>query len=361
MAFIRFLLLILCAQFSFAQQLEPFKDYYETGELKTEGFKLENKNHGIWKSYYQDGQLRRQSSYTKGKRSPEYVAYYKDGLISDKIEKSKGVYINTAYYKTGELFYERQYKTGFYKGFYKSGALKTEASYENFELVGLWKSFDEEGNLVWEVTYKDGYREGLYKSYYKSGILKLEGYNVKDKKQGIEKRYNTHGLLEWKGSYKDNKLSKSWTKYDVDGNKIDKVKFKNGVALNAEGLNVISATVVPSGIIDRVPIYLGCESSLTNLAKRNCMSQKVATHFNKNFNIDVAANQGLSGLHRIMITFKISKEGKVNFTNAKTPHVSLEEECKRVIGLLPKMVPGIKRYEPVEVPYSFPVAFQIRN
>ncbi|MBO3117136.1 hypothetical protein J4050_10285 [Winogradskyella sp. DF17] len=361
MAFPRILLLILCVQFSFAQQLVPFEDYYETGELKTEGFKLENKNHGDWKSYYKNGQLQRQSSYTKGQRNPEYVVYYENGQISEKTEKSKGVYINTAYYKTGELFYERQYKTGFCKGFYKTGAVKTEAYYENFEIVGLWKSFDEDGNLIWEVTYKDGYREGLYKSYNKSGVLKLEGYNVKDKKQGVEKRYSTEGILEWKGSYKDNKLSKSWTKYDVEGIKIDKVKFNNGIALNAEVANIIRPTTVPSGLFNRVPIYPGCEGNLTNITKRNCMSQKVATHFNKNFNIEVAVNQGLSGLHRIIITFKVDKEGKVNFTSAKTPHVSLQEECKRIIGLLPKMTPGIKRDEPVEVPYSFPVAFQIRN
>jgi hypothetical protein len=59
------------------------------------------------------------------------------------------------------------------------------------------------------------------------------------------------------------------------------------------------------------------------------------------------------------VIFKINKEGDVTGIRARAPHPALEEEAKRVIATLPKMIPGRHKGKTVIVPYSLPIVFQI--
>ena len=44
---------------------------------------------------------------------------------------------------------------------------------------------------------------------------------------------------------------------------------------------------------------------------------------------------------------------------ARAPHARLEKEAKRVVGLLPKMIPGKQRGRPVNVTYMLPISFNV--
>lgn len=357
------ILFLFSLQFSMAQDNPDgtYQEFYDSGELKKEGHYKNNKRVGEWKQYYKNGQVSKAYSYNDGKYNDASISYYENGIISHKTELEDDVYVSFRYYESGNLDSKRQYKSGYFKSYYENGAKEIEANYFEFELVGEWKKYYENGKLEWLVTYKDGYRNGVYKNYNENGDLIVEGTTVKDKVDGEEKRYLPGNVLEWKGNYTKGILSNTWVKYDAKGKKIEKIKFKEGIVSKAEYSDILKPTVVADGIIERVPIYPGCEEMLTNKTRKQCMNKNVNQLIGKNFNTDLALDLNLMGKQRIIINFKIDKTGKVIEAKAKAPHPGLAEEAVRVIKLLPILEPAYQRDKPVIIPFSIPIVFQVQK
>ena len=357
------LLFLFGIQFSFTQDQPdgPYKDFYDSGELKVEGQYKNKKRIGEWKDYYKNGQVSNLYSFKEGKRNREKTAYYKTGVVSHKTEKTGDDFVNFGYYESGKLKYERQEKTGYYKSFYESGVVDIEAKYIDYDLVGIWKKYYENEQVEWIVTYKDGYRDGLYQHFYDNGDLKLEGNNSRDKVDGEEKRYLLGNILEWKGSYAEGILNKTWSRFNAEGKKIKKIKFKNGTASDVDFVDVLVPTEVAIGVFERVAIHPGCEDLLTNRTRKKCMNQNVARFIVNNFDKKMIANLGLSpGRKRIFVMFKIDKTGHVKEVKARGPHPKLETEAKRIINMLPVFKPGEQRGKSVIMPFSIPIVFQVQ-
>ena len=81
----------------------------------------------------------------------------------------------------------------------------------------------------------------------------------------------------------------------------------------------------------------------------------------RKFNSDLAADLGLTGVHRIDLFFTISKTGDIVDVKARAPHLKLVEEAIRVAGLLPKMKPGMQRGNPVKVTFNQPIIFKVEE
>ncbi|MEI6864522.1 energy transducer TonB [Flavicella sp.] len=114
---------------------------------------------------------------------------------------------------------------------------------------------------------------------------------------------------------------------------------------------------VPFAIIEDVPVFPGCEKG-TKAEKKACFSKKISRHINRKFNSGLAADLGLSaGRKRIIVMFKIDKNGDVVDIQARAPHPRLVKETERVVKTLPKMIPGKQRGRPVGVSYSLPIVF----
>ena len=332
----------------------PYKDYYDSGELKVVGQYKNKKRVGSWKSYHKNGAVSGTYSYTNGKRNKESIYYYEDGSVKSKTEKEGGYFIKRVYYESGQLQVHRQVGNGYYKEYLESGQLIIEANYKDHQLEGVWKRFDDNGNLEWEVNYSQGYRDGIYKRFYDNGNIGVQGINKFDRKNGEEKRFDEQGNLVWKGFYKDDKFYKTWTKFDSSGKKIERIKVKeDGLVSNLE------TTEVPDGVLEKIPVYPGCESVVGNRARKKCMTESVVKVINKNFNTDLGSSLKLEGIQRIIVNFKINKNGNVEDVKARAPHPVLEAEAIRVIKLLPQLKPGLQKGEPVTVPYSIPILFQV--
>tara|TARA_Y100000589_G_scaffold216729_1_gene204405 strand:+ start:327 stop:557 length:231 start_codon:yes stop_codon:yes gene_type:complete len=56
-------------------QTKPYKEYYETGQLKVEGNLVNGKKTGIWKYYHENGQLWYETPYKNGKRDGITIWY----------------------------------------------------------------------------------------------------------------------------------------------------------------------------------------------------------------------------------------------------------------------------------------------
>lgn len=114
-------------------------------------------------------------------------------------------------------------------------------------------------------------------------------------------------------------------------------------------------------IIENVPVHPECDENLSNLELKKCMSIKIAELVDKKFDTRIAKNVGLSGRVKILVAFKISENGSITDAKARAPHELLAQEAVRVINLLPRFKPGHQRGEPVTVPYSLPIIFEVEE
>jgi hypothetical protein len=121
-------------------------------------------------------------------------------------------------------------------------------------------------------------------------------------------------------------------------------------------LEVIEEDIeVAFNVVEKVPTYPGCENSINNKTKRECLNKQINAFLRKNYNTEIAENLKLTGKNRVNIFFKINKNGRVINIDARAPHQKLAEEAIRVIRLLPKMEPALQRERPVRVPYYLPL------
>ena len=140
-------------------------------------------------------------------------------------------------------------------------------------------------------------------------------------------------------------------------------KFKELVAITLEGSNKSNnksasyGSDVPFALIEQVPLFPGCEELSSNEEQKKCMSSKIQEHIMKNFNSE--AGKGLTGVNRVIVQFKINKEGKIENVKARAASPELEKEGIRVVESLPQMVPGKQDGQEVGVMYSLPIVFQV--
>ncbi|MDX1602891.1 MAG: energy transducer TonB [Salinimicrobium sediminis] len=113
--------------------------------------------------------------------------------------------------------------------------------------------------------------------------------------------------------------------------------------------------------VEVVPVFPGCETEVTNKDRRECMSEKVNQLVGRTFNASLGEDLGLNGIHRIYVSFKIDKDGKVNIIGARGPHPKLEAEAIRVVEKFPDMIPGKMGGKPVGVTYSLPIIFKVQD
>lgn len=115
---------------------------------------------------------------------------------------------------------------------------------------------------------------------------------------------------------------------------------------------------VPFAVVEQVPAFEGCEKWLDD-PRKNCTSGKIGDFVNENFDTSLGEKLGLTGVTRVIVMFKIDKNGQVVEAQARAPKPELEEEAIRVVTSMPKFTPGEHNGSAVNVMYSLPIAFQI--
>lgn len=116
---------------------------------------------------------------------------------------------------------------------------------------------------------------------------------------------------------------------------------------------------VPFAIIEKVPVFPGCETLDTEAERKACFNQKIQEHIQKNFSYPATAlEMGISG--RVFLQFEIGADGRVSNIKKRGPDRLLEEEAVRIIASLPQMKPGMQRGRPAKVGYSIPISFMLQ-
>ena len=124
-----------------------------------------------------------------------------------------------------------------------------------------------------------------------------------------------------------------------------------------EGIKVKLESMVPFAVVDEVPVFPGCENEED---KRACFQQMIQKHISKNFRYPEKAQElGIQG--RVNTIFTINKDGFIENLRMRGPDSLLENEVSRIIGKLPKMIPGKQSGEVMNVPFSIPITFKLNG
>ncbi len=87
----------------------------------------------------------------------------------------------------------------------------------------------------------------------------------------------------------------------------------------------------------------------------------MVTFIGEKFNADLAQELNLKpGKKRIAVQFVIDKQGNIADIKTRAPHEALREEAKRVVNLLPKMIPAKQEGENVGVKFNLPIVFEVQ-
>lgn len=193
---------------------------------------------GYWVGYYDSGELRYEGYFESGQEIGYFKYYYKSGNIDT------------------ELFYITPGVESKARIYYSSGHIKALGKYCNKKRCGLWEYFDNKGNLISKENYlnnlldgdvmfyfkgnvikafeyKFGQKNGKYFEFYDSGTIKILSFFVDDKLDGEFSFFDENGLLLERGFYNEGFREGEWVIYQFDKENISNF-YKNGQLINGK-------------------------------------------------------------------------------------------------------------------------------
>lgn len=189
-----------------------WKEYYPTGELRSEGHYQNSKLVGKWKFLFQDGNLEISGQYdSKGKKDGEWIWYYPN-RSSLRIE----------HYNAGSL-------EGEYVEYNEEGLEIAKGEFEADEEQGNW-IYNYQG-MIEKGSFEEGKRYGPWKLWYSNGQLASEIEYDMDIPGGKYITFWENGKIKLSGKYEAGEKNGLWYQYDENGNLILTTLYKNGIEL----------------------------------------------------------------------------------------------------------------------------------
>jgi|GEM_PF-2522394 len=108
------------------------------------------------------------------------------------------------------------------------------ASYPSFGVErdgkrqGLWRTYDEKGVLLSEVTFVDNLREGPAAEWFENGLPLFRGHYSKDKQDGEYESYHPNGQVLSRGQFSGGRKHGQWQQFAADGTLQSELHFRFG-------------------------------------------------------------------------------------------------------------------------------------
>lgn len=152
----------------------------------------------------------------------------------DKYDDSKSVFTDlaTQYFPNGQIMslinYDNGQLNGVSKTFNESGALLTEFNYKDNVRNGLCVTYFPNGNIESSFMYDNGVVAGQYQTFTEEGKPIFAGTMDEELFTGTFFQYHENGVLAKSAEYKSNVLDGTLTKYYETGNIAAVVPYSNG-------------------------------------------------------------------------------------------------------------------------------------
>jgi uncharacterized protein len=206
---------------------------YHAGKMLREGIMDEQgREQGQWKEYYESGHLRSIGNYVDGRREGEWKFSFENDSMEQvgTYEKGKPNGPWKWYYPNGTLRREETYSSGKENGNMKEydqeGSVIAEGNYVEGKQDGPWKFSN--GEYVAEGNFVDGKEDGVWKQFYRDGKIAFEGEYVEGQESGEHKYYYPNGRLSESRNYRLGVADKLWKKFDPGGAPVLQVTYQNG-------------------------------------------------------------------------------------------------------------------------------------
>jgi antitoxin component YwqK of YwqJK toxin-antitoxin module len=168
------------------RRVGKWRFFFPNGTLEQEGsFNREGEYHGEWIWYHSNGQIHVIQNYEKGLKDGKFREFAYDGetiiseghyiederhgpwIINTGIERSEGNYRNGERHgkwrnfsvNTGTLTFEGSFVDGIPNGrhtyYQENGKILEQGTFSMGQFNGVWRKFDENGQLFVTITYKN--------------------------------------------------------------------------------------------------------------------------------------------------------------------------------------------------------------
>lgn len=196
-----------------------WKEYYKTGELRSQGKYVNSNPVGLWRYYFTDNTVEIIGEYDqKGRKTGEWLWYYANGdtMVSANYAAGEldGEFVEFDEY--GQVVSQGNYVEGTEEGqwIYVNGGYTEKGSYYDGMRTGEWVIRYPDGKAACVIHYEQDVMHGKYTSYWENGRVKLTGRYVGGLRDGAWFKYNEEGELILTTLYKDGKEIK-WNAYDI--------------------------------------------------------------------------------------------------------------------------------------------------
>lgn len=221
------------------------------------------------------------------------------------------------------------------KYWHENGNLKSEGTYTNSQLTGLWKYYDR-----------------------KSGKISSKGSFVSDKKQGTWEIYDTEGRIEEILNYENNIREGKFTQYDTLNSVINEGVYTADTIFQQTKSDTKNDKL-KTGTDEQMPYLSQCKE-IENIELRNKCSSKAFIEYIYS-NLKYPKNARTFGLEGMTVTqFVIDKDGSITDIDVV---IGLCQEFKdqnmELLSNMPKWEPGIKNGEKVRVLYTIPIKYRL--
>lgn len=195
-----------------------WKNFFENGEVKSEGLFKNNRQVGEWKFFFNGG-------------SPEQVGVFANGYFDGEWKW---------FYKNGKPLRIEEYVKGKREGkfmeFNENGDTVTIGSFIDGEMEGEWQV--RVGDNIEKGKYVVGLKEGIWREYYINGVLKSEGNYVQGNPDGKFLIYYDNGKLKEEQFYVNGFREKTWRKFDELGVISLTIAYENNMEKRINGIKI---------------------------------------------------------------------------------------------------------------------------
>jgi antitoxin component YwqK of YwqJK toxin-antitoxin module len=216
---------------------------YEQGILLAQGITdFQNRKQGVWKEYYDDGNIKSEGEYEDDLKIKEWKYYYPSGKIEQRGSFLKGKLTGTWrwYFENGRLLREEVYRNGLEDGisleYGNEGDTLAYGEYLDGEKEGIW--LIRSGDILMKGNYQSGQKNGLWQYIFLDGTIRFSGNYTQGFPDGKHSYYHTNGKIQQEGRYKMGKKDGDWRKFDENGLVIFTVTYKDGIEIKYEGVRI---------------------------------------------------------------------------------------------------------------------------
>ena len=198
-----------------------WKNYFETGELKSSGKFVNNRQNGEWDFYAQNGQKEQIGNFNNGVMEGDWKWFFPSGNVFR------------------EEVYARGKSNGLCIQYSDSATIVAKGEYVEGEREGPW--IENVGDSREEGSYIMGQKHGMWKTYYKNGQLYHAGNFVQGSPDGRHVFYYPDGTLKEEQYYVMGRRDKNWKKYYENGTLFLTITYKNDVEVRINGIRIDDA------------------------------------------------------------------------------------------------------------------------